>query len=230
MMKFSNVFSVAVLYLGSANIIYTDAFFLPQRATTTFTVTVSSSSLSSSAGGGSSGDTTTTTTTSTVTSTDNDKEEETTYLLGLWEELKSDNNILLEHIQGIDENVITKELVEDTLQTALQQIKLEEEFKNKQVLEFHKVFDLAVKEEMNINKFINDENIKSVAQDGFIQSRLHATQKEELQALEDETISKIEYEELRKSEKYIKKTLHELKTKNTKVVTKAKTRKLKLEP
>ena len=135
------------------------------------------------------------------------------YLSKLWDEEKliERDIVVQEIIEGKNEEDVTKHLVTEMLETALEHVKLLEKVKAKHAKEAHDMFEHAAQKERVLHEFIEeDEELPPIHMDDFVSSRLHQAETEELQAMKKEDESVREYQELRENEENIKDLLEQM--------------------
>ena len=139
------------------------------------------------------------------------------YLSNLWNELKrTDRDIVVqekvnEGTTETNDEMLTKRLVEEMLDTALEHVKTKERLEARHAKEAHEAFEKAKQEEQVLHEYIEEEQLHDVPMDSFISERLHAAEEAELQAMKEEDDSIRTSQELRNSESNIKATLEALK-------------------
>eukprot|EP01083_Nonionella_stella_P142131 439069_1 len=137
------------------------------------------------------------------------------YLRNLWEDEKHIERDLVvqEIINGKTEEDVTKHLVTEMLETALEHVKILEKEKSHQAKLANDLFEHAASDERVLAEFAEEDEdlLPPVPMDDYLKSRLHQAEEEELQALKDEDECVAEYEELRKKEGSIKYLLDQMK-------------------
>jgi hypothetical protein len=137
------------------------------------------------------------------------------YLRNLWEDEKHIERDLVvqEIINGKTEEDVTKHLVTEMLETALEHVKILEKEKSHQAKLANDLFEHAASDERVLAEFAEEDEdlLPPVPMDDYLKSRLHQAEEEELQALKDEDEYVAEYEELRKKEGSIKYLLDQMK-------------------
>ena len=137
------------------------------------------------------------------------------YLRNLWEDEKHIERDLVvqELIDGKTEEDVTKHLVTEMLETALEHVKILEKEKSHQAKLANDLFEHAASDERVLAEFAEEDEdlLPPVPMDDYLKSRLHQAEEEELQALKDEDEYVAEYEELRSEEESIKDLLDQMK-------------------
>ena len=135
------------------------------------------------------------------------------YLDGLWNELKKTERdiVVQENIKGTNQNDVTKHLIEEMLETALEHVKTKERAEAKHAKEMHDAFEHAVQDEKELAAFVKEEHLRDVAMDGFVRERFHTAQQEESQAVKEEGDAVRAYKYYKSVEDKVKATLEAFK-------------------
>lgn len=152
----------------------------------------------------------------TTTSLQDTKTNTEDYLKKLWEDEKQIERDLVvqDLIDGKTEEDVTKHLVTEMLETALEHVKILEKEKSHQAKLANDLFEHAASDERVLAEFAEEDSedlLPPVPMDDYLKSRLHQAEEEELQALKDEDEYVAEYEELRSKEESIKELLKQMK-------------------
>lgn len=138
----------------------------------------------------------------------------------IWDELKQHERDLIvqqksKAINGDqgkdDEMETTKKLVQDMLETALEYVQEQEHIEEEHVVHSRQAFEHAIEEENTLEEFVQEDQLKDVPMDTYLEDRYHAAQLEEQEAIQEEQDALEHYEELKKTEINIQTTLDELK-------------------
>ena len=137
------------------------------------------------------------------------------YLRDLWEDEKIIEReiVVQETIRGNDQD-LTKHLVTEMLETALEHVKVLEKETAKHAKDANDRFEHAAEEERVLHEFVEDSNnldTDAPIVDNYVSSRLHEAEREELEAMADEDEAVREYEDLRNKEANIKDLLRQMK-------------------
>ena len=137
------------------------------------------------------------------------------YLHDLWQDEKLiEREIAVQETLRGSEQDLTKHLVTEMLETALEHVKVLEKEKAKDAKDANDRFEHAAQEERVLHEFVEDstldmENVPIV--DDYVSSRLQDAEREELDAMADEDEALREYEDLRNKEANIKDLLRQIK-------------------
>jgi hypothetical protein len=136
------------------------------------------------------------------------------YLRELWqdEKLVERDIVVQETLKGNEEDV-TKHVVTEMLETALEHLKVLEKEKAKHAKDANDRFEHAAQEERVLHEFVEDYNLGDDAPvvDNYISSRLHEAEREELEAIKEEDEAVREYQDLKTKEENIKDLLEQMK-------------------
>lgn len=137
------------------------------------------------------------------------------YLNKLWKEEKLvERDLVVQEIaiEEKDAEDVTKHLVSEMLETALEHVKTMEKDAAHHAKEANEAFDRALQKERVLEEFVEeDEELPPIPIDDYLKSRLHQAEEEEMQALKAEDEYVHQYEDLREKERSIKDLLEQMK-------------------
>ncbi|KAL7505857.1 hypothetical protein ACHAXN_006483 [Cyclotella atomus] len=136
------------------------------------------------------------------------------YLRELWqvETIVERDIVVQDTIQGKEKDV-TKHIVTEMLETALEHVHVLEKEKEKIAKEANARFERAAQDERVLSEFVEDYNLGEDVPivDNYVSSRLHEAEHEELEAMKEEDEAVREYKDLRDKEETIKDLLRQMK-------------------
>ena len=135
------------------------------------------------------------------------------YLRELWQvETIVERDIVVQDTLK-DKEDVTKHVVTEMLETALEHVHVLEKEKARRAKEANDRFEHAAQDERVLTEFVEDYNLDDGAPivDDYISSRLHEAEREELEAIKEEDDAVREYKDLKSKEESIKDLLRQMK-------------------
>ena len=131
----------------------------------------------------------------------------------VWENLmKEEKDIIVQaNLKGTDGKVLTKQLAEKLLETALDYVHTKEQVEVEHGINAHQTYEDAIEEEELLEEFVHEEQLHDVPLDAYVEERLREAHKQEVQAKMEEEEAVRNFRELKIAEEGFKATLSELK-------------------
>ena len=131
----------------------------------------------------------------------------------VWENLmKEEKDIIVQaSLKGTDGKVLSKMLAEKLLETALDYVHTKEQVEVEHGINAHQTYEDAIEEEELLEEFVQEEQLKDIPLDSYVEERLREAHKQEVQAKMEEEEAIKNFRELKIAEEGFKTTLSELK-------------------